>query len=559
MADGERETVTVEADNIQDARAKARAGAETGSTVGLPVLQAAPTRAARPIVQPGGGMGDTGFIRLPLPGDPQTAPMPVLESDFLGDTGFVRLPGIGAPPRTTFRDFTQTIDPDLLDPGSSTFVPPVVPPTAVEPAVPFRQGPTGTLAPSQGGSGFQIVTPRRIHGVDEGAPSAPHPGWRSEVVPPPAFVPPGAAWPGRPPGKYRMGEYGDFGASMGEYDIPGMTGETKPFEYQEPLPPANGSAGNGAGNGVVNGGAVNGGAVNGGAVNGGAVNGGAVNGGAVNGGAGGNGEVVVQDPATGIPILTSREMIDDQVLRRAGMRRALQNVFGQELGSGVGPLAGYLERQAYPLSDAMTAGAYADMARAFARDRDLATLGGTAAGPQQFDYGVTSPSPTVDQLAQQFVDGTTADFGTQRMEAMLADPEDTSAAAAASGTVAGGLPAGYSFENFLRTTRDQPTGLGGAYGQALQDVSYLRGLGSDALPPVLQAAFNPGSAEATADVANLLGAAQRGRYSGLVSSRFRQPTQQDLFADYFLSRQDAAKAGQTPQNFLNFAASRFGL
>ena len=94
MADGERETVTVEADNIQDARAKARAGAETGSTVGLPVLQAAPTRAARPIVQPGGGMGDTGFIRLPLPGDPQTAPMPVLESDFLGDTGFVRLPGI---------------------------------------------------------------------------------------------------------------------------------------------------------------------------------------------------------------------------------------------------------------------------------------------------------------------------------------------------------------------------------------------------------------------------------------------------------------------------------
>ena len=367
---------------------------------------------------------------------------------------------------------------------------------------------------------------------DPNAPLTP-PGTGAFVPPvvtaPPPSAAPGAAWANIP--DPRATEYNNLGDA-----IPWLQPHiTKPFEYQEPLPPgtvrdpitgltpdqrsgvidpgdrvvplppANGSAGNGV-------------------VNGGVVNGGVVNGGAVNGGAGGNGEVVI-DPATGIPILTSREMIDDQVLRRAGMRRALQNVFGQQLGSGVGPLAGYLQRQAWPLSDAMTAGAYADMARAFAQDRDLATLGGTAAGPQQFDYGVTSPSPTVDQLAQQFVDGTTADFGTQRMEAMLADPEDTSAAAAASGTAAGGLPAGYSFENFLRTTRDQPTGLGGAYGQALQDVGYLRGLGRDALPPVLQAAFNPGSAEATADVANLLGAAQRGRYSGLVSSRFRQPTQ----------------------------------
>jgi len=270
---------------------------------------------------------------------------------------------------------------------------------------------------------------------------------------------------------------------------------------------------------------------------------------------GGGGEDVI-NPATGIPILTSREMIDDQVLRRAGMRRALQNVFGQQLGSGVGPLAGYLQRQAWPLSDAMTAGAYADMARAFGRDRDLATLGGTAAGPQQYDYGL----PSMGGAAATGVvpsDGATADFATQRMEAMLADPKDT--AAAASDAALGGLPAGYSFEDFLRTTRDQDTGLGGAYGQALQDVGYLRGLGRDALPPVLQSAFDPGSAEATADVAGLLGAAQRGRYSGLVSSRFRQPTQQDLFADYFLSKQDAAKAGTAPQNFLNFAAQRYGL
>ena len=264
---------------------------------------------------------------------------------------------------------------------------------------------------------------------------------------------------------------------------------------------------------------------------------------------------VTVDPATGTPILTSREMMDDQVLRRAGVRRALQNVFGQELGSGVGPLAGYLQRQAYPLSDAMTAGAYADMARGFAGDRDLALAGqgGTAQGPTQFDYGL----PSMD-IGRGDV-GSAVGLPDTGLQAALADQAATGvggAAAPAAGVA--GMP-GYSFEDYLRTTRDQPAGLGGAYGQALQDVSYLRGLGRDALPPVLQSAFNPGSAEATADVTNLLGAAQRGRYSGLVSSRFRQPTQQDLFADYFLSRQDAAKAGQTPQNFLNFAASRYGL
>ena len=506
--DGERETVTVEADNIRDARAKARAGAETGSTIGLPVLEVAPTRAARPTVGAGdvgeeqGGAGRAFSYVPPTP----TTVGPVesyIDPTEWGDA----IPSITAPPRTTtFRDFTQSIDPDLIDPRSSSYVPP----------------PVTTAPPMVGTTGFadenivpNIVPPAVAGFADAGS-------FAANVAPTrPVFVPPAAGG----------GFAGDDNFAANIVPTPRTV-----------APPA---AVNGAGNGVVNGAGTGFADDDSFAADVGPVV-----------GAGGNGEI---DPATGIPILTSREMIDDQVLRRAGMRRALQNVFGQQLGSGVGPLAGYLERQAYPLSDAMTAGAYADMARAFAQDRDLATLGGTAAGPQQFDYGVTSPSPTVDQLAQQFVDGTTADFGTQRMEAMLADPEDTSAAAAASGTAAGGLPAGYSFENFLRTTRDQPTGLGGAYGQALQDVSYLRGLGSDALPPVLQAAFNPGSAEATADVANLLGAAQRGRYSGLVSSRFRQPTQQDLFADYFLSRQDAAKAGQTPQNFLNFAASRFGL
>ena len=535
-ADGERDTVTVEADNVRDAREKARAEAEPNSTVGLPVLEAAPTRAARPTV----GAGDVGeeqggagraFSYVP-PTPTTTGPVEsYIDPTEWGDA----IPSITAPPgRMTFRDFTQTIDPDLIDPrsssyvpppvttappvtgfdpninpdlfdpGSSTYVPPVVPPTVVPPTVIDPGGLVSRGGTLLGGGGFG---PTDQAGGMGAAPLPPAPL-------PPAPLPPGAAWPISP-------------------------GSAQPGDVVPLLPP------------IVNGG--------------GAVNGA---GGGLNllpsvldierevmEANGGGGEDVI-NPATGIPILTSREMIDDQVLRRAGMRRALQNVFGQQLGSGVGPLAGYLQRQAWPLSDAMTAGAYADMARAFGRDRDLATLGGTAAGPQQYDYGL----PSMGGAAATGVvpsDGATADFATQRMEAMLADPKDT--AAAASDAALGGLPAGYSFEDFLRTTRDQDTGLGGAYGQALQDVGYLRGLGRDALPPVLQSAFDPGSAEATADVAGLLGAAQRGRYSGLVSSRFRQPTQQDLFADYFLSKQDAAKAGTAPQNFLNFAAQRYGL
>ena len=554
--DGEDDWVEVEATSIGEATTKAAAMPQTESVTGTPALQRGPTRAARPtvgagdvgeeeggggrrfqFVQPGGGTGDTGFIRLPLPGDPQTAPMPVPGAgDFLGDTGFIQLPGIGAPGGTSFQDFTQTIDPDLIDPRSSSYVPPPVttaPPVVTQPPTTPSMWSTdqwGNYVPPP-----PIATGPTIGPIGGGFGSTDQAGGFGAVpTAPPTVIDPG--------GLVSRGGTLLRGGGFGPTDQAGGMGGPPAFVPPAVLPPAvSGFADDvpfAADVGPVGGGAVNG-----------------AGNGAVNGGAGGNGEVVI-DPATGIPILTSREMIDDQVLRRAGMRRALQNVFGQQLGSGVGPLAGYLQRQAWPLSDAMTAGAYADMARAFGRDRDLATLGGTAAGPQQFDYGL----PSMGGAAATGVvpsDGATADFATQRMEAMLADPKDT--AAAASDAALGGLPAGYSFEDFLRTTRDQPTGLGGAYGQALQDVGYLRGLGRDALPPVLQSAFDPGSEEATRDVAGLLGAAQRGRYSGLVSSRFRQPTQQDLFADYFLSRQDAAKAGQTPQNFLNFAASRFGL
>ena len=101
--------------------------------------------------------------------------------------------------------------------------------------------------------------------------------------------------------------------------------------------------------------------------------------------------------------------------------------------------------------------------------------------------------------------------------------------------------------------------MSGAYGQALQNVNYLRGLGSGQTPTALAGVFNPEQAAATRDARALLDAAQRGKYSGLVSRSFRRPTEEDLFSDYVLARQDAATAGTAPQNFLNFAASRYGL
>jgi len=202
-----------------------------------------------------------------------------------------------------------------------------------------------------------------------------------------------------------------------------------------------------------------------------------------------------QDPApaaaagtVGVPAWSSQDMILDPVLRAAGQRLALRNVFG-EPATGVGPLASFLQRQAYPLANAYRAASFADMGR----------------------------------------------------------------------EQAGGVAPQTTFENFLASVRDQPTGLGGAYGQALQNVNYLRGLGGSQVPTALAGVFSPEQAANTWDARNLLEAAQRGKYSGLVSSAFRQPTQDDLFADYVLAKQDAATAGTAPQNFLNFAASRYGL
>ncbi len=189
-------------------------------------------------------------------------------------------------------------------------------------------------------------------------------------------------------------------------------------------------------------------------------------------------------------------MIDDELgfLTEAGRRLAFRNVFG-EPATGVGPLASFLQRQTFPLTEAYRAQTFADMGR------------------QQAGKYVLAPD---------------------------AYPK-------------------VSFENFLTSVRDRPTGLGGTYGQALQNVNYLRGLEGSEVPTALAGVFNPEQAKNTWDARNLLQAAQRGKYSGLVSRSFRQPTQDELFADYVLAKQDAATAGTAPQNFLNFAASRYGL
>ena len=190
------------------------------------------------------------------------------------------------------------------------------------------------------------------------------------------------------------------------------------------------------------------------------------------------------------PALSSQELINDPqgYLTAAGQRLAFKNVYG-DAATGVGPLASYLQRQTFPLTNAYRGSSFANMAR----------------------------------------------------------------------EQAGGVAPQVSFEDFLRTTRNQPSGLSGTYGQTLQDVNYLRGLGGGQVPVGLEGVFNPEQAANTRDARNLLQAAQRGKYSGLVSSAFRRPTEDDLFSDYVLSRQDATTAGTAPQNFLNFAASRYGL
>ena len=145
-----------------------------------------------------------------------------------------------------------------------------------------------------------------------------------------------------------------------------------------------------------------------------------------------------------------------------------------------------------------------------------------------------------------------AGIGTTDLGAGAGGPADAAAGVA-------GMPAGYSFENYLRTRQGQPRGLPSAYEQALEDVNYFRGLGPGAVPSGVSSIFAPKTVDEAGEAINLLRSAQRGRYSPLVSGMFGQPSYEDVFGDYMLGVQDRSAQGQGPQNFFNFAAQRFGL
>ena len=196
------------------------------------------------------------------------------------------------------------------------------------------------------------------------------------------------------------------------------------------------------------------------------------------------------------PDLTSQQLFE--ISPEAGYKSALGDIYGQQF-TGVGPLAGYLQRQQKPLTAAFRGGALRD-------------------------------------------------FLTKYQTPALGGAQPTGAA----------LP-GQSFENFLRTSAATPGGLPSAYGQALQDVDYFRGLGQEAIPTGVSRHFAPQSVMDVSEATNLLGAAQRGRYSPLVSGMFQPQSYENLFADYVLGTQERARQQQAPQNFFNFAAQRFGL
>ena len=521
--DGEDDWVEVEATSIGEARTKAAAMPQTESVTGTPALLRDTTRAARPtvgagdageeeggggrsfqFVQPGGGMGDTGFIRLPLPGDPQTAPMPVPETgDFLGDTGFIRLPGIGAPGGTSFRDFTQTINPDLIDPRSSSYVPPPV--TTAPPMV-------GTTGFADENIGPTIAPPAVAGFADAGS-------FAANVAPTgPVFVPPAAG-----------------GGFAGDDNFAANIVPTPPAVVPPAVvPPAVSGMANENPNWAANVGPVV--------------------------GAGGEDKIVVQDPETGLPVITDRELFT--MSPTAGYRRAFGNVFGPAV-SGIGPIAEYLRRQQKNLTSAFRGSALRDFLQRSQAPALGPGEGGSYIAPDSVPGGATDF--TISPFGTPALGGggtTVGDLG--GADAILAEtgPIDLGAGAGGAASAAAGvagMPAGYSFENYLRTRQGQPRGLPSAYEQALEDVNYFRGLGPGAVPSGASSIFAPKTVDEAGEAVNLLRSAQRGRYSPLVSGMFGQPSYEDVFGDYMLGVQDRSAQGQGPQNFFNFAAQRFGL
>ena len=131
----------------------------------------------------------------------------------------------------------------------------------------------------------------------------------------------------------------------------------------------------------------------------------------------------------------------------------------------------------------------------------------------------------------------------------LIDYLNTGAASAPTGT----------FENFLRERAAAPTGLASAYDQALANYGTLRGVSQPDAPSSLSYLFAPKEMQDVGQAYNFLQAAQRGKYSPLVSGLFQRPTYEQSFADYTLDAQDRARQGLAQQNYLDFAGSGFGL
>ena len=182
----------------------------------------------------------------------------------------------------------------------------------------------------------------------------------------------------------------------------------------------------------------------------------------------------------------------------AGYRRAFGNVFGEGFGRR-GPIGGYLQGLQDPLTAAFQGGAIRNLL-----------------DPQGLGIG--------------------------------------------QGDAEGMALPGQSFQNFLQQAQQAEGGLGSAWNQALQDVNTFRGMQQQDIPVAAQQYFAPQSVQDVGQAARLMGAAQRGRYSPLVSGMFRPQSYEDLYGDYVLQNQERAQLGEAmPQNFYDFAASRFGL
>ena len=234
----------------------------------------------------------------------------------------------------------------------------------------------------------------------------------------------------------------------------------------------------------------------------------------------------------------------------AGYKRAFGNVFGNEVTSR-GPLAGYFDRQRGGLTNAFRSKSLVDYLNDFGLDQGLANAGagGTLVGPTRQAYG-SGGTPA----------GAVGAVGPGAVGPSAFDPT----AAAAVTNVPNVLqdqfvPQSGSFEDFLRQSQSAPTGLNSAYTNALANYGTLRNLSASQAPESLSYLFSPEQFNDVQNPYGLLQAAQRGKYSPLVSDLFRTPSYEDTFGDYTLASQDRAKQGLGSQNFLDFAGSRFGL